>query len=121
MILSTVSGNLTNRLRATNIVFLKALWRNWQTQRIQNPSPLKRVGSSPTKAIPMFIRPEAAGILSEEVIGVERALDTFAGCRCIGSRRWCNLDKCDTTGARSSAGDIGHRNLAMAAARGARA
>src|SRR5260221_5623827 len=28
-----------------------ALWRNWQTQRIQNPSPIKRVGSSPTKAM----------------------------------------------------------------------
>lgn len=27
-----------------------ASWRNWQTQRIQNPSPLKRVGSSPTEA-----------------------------------------------------------------------
>ena len=27
-----------------------APWRNWQTQRIQNPSPIKRVGSSPTGA-----------------------------------------------------------------------
>ena len=35
---------------STIIYAIPALWRNWQTQRIQNPSPIKRVGSSPTKA-----------------------------------------------------------------------
>src|SRR4051812_28330556 len=31
-----------------------ASWRNWQTQWIQNPSPIKREGSSPSEAINSF-------------------------------------------------------------------